>query len=63
MTLKPELVLKSGKNKGLKRSQVEAHGRTADAWKAAGKGDYYKSKSYEGLVEVQKQIPIKTKKK
>jgi len=55
MPVRPEISLKSGKNKGLKKSQVEAHGRTADTWKIAGKGDYYKSKSYEDLLVAQKQ--------
>jgi len=55
MPVRPEISLKSGKNKGLKKSQVEAHGRTADVWKLAEKGDYYKSEAYKSLVDAQKQ--------
>tara|TARA_B100001559_G_scaffold291243_1_gene270883 strand:+ start:66 stop:338 length:273 start_codon:yes stop_codon:yes gene_type:complete len=58
MPKRPELALKSGKNKGLKKSQVETHKRTADVWKIAGKGDYYESEAYKSLVEAQKQSNI-----
>ena len=58
MPKRPELALKSGKSKGLKKSQVEAHKRTADVWELAGKGDYYKSESYQDLVVAQKQSNI-----
>jgi len=63
MPKRPELALKSGKSKGLKKSQVEAHKRTAAVWELAGKGDYYKSESYQDLVVAQKQsnIPIEEK--
>ena len=58
MPKRPELALKSGKSKGLKKSQVEAHKRTAAVWELAGKGDYYKSESYQDLVVAQKQSNI-----
>ena len=55
MPKRPELALKSGKNKGLKKTQVETHKKTAATWELAGKGDYYKSEVYKKLVEAQKQ--------
>ena len=58
MPKRPELALKSGKSKGLKKSQVEAHKRTADVWELVGKGDYYESESYKDLVEAQKRSNI-----
>ena len=58
MPKRPELALKSGKSKGLKKSQVEAHKRTAAVWELAGKGDYYKSESYQDLVVAQKQHAV-----
>ena len=58
MPKRPELALKSGKSKGLKKSQVESHKRTAAVWELAGKGDYYKSESYQDLVVAQKQSNI-----